>query len=483
MDDCKLDVPMVPGSTCKVKCDESKGYSAKAGTYVCPDQGSTATTSLRCTIITTTTSITTTIGVTTTARTTATTTTTNTPATTTTTTTTTAATTTITPTTTLTTTTAATTVTGEYVIQNPKQACSSQTIVTTLEECKKAKKALEPNAPSDDVQKENFEGVPGGCSRWNGVWFFNDVKGKLDGVSYPVCKVLTSITTATTTTTVTTTTTPTITTTATTTTAASLSGEYVIQNPKQACSSQTIVTTLEECKKAKKALEPNAPSNDVQEENFEKAPGGCSRWNGVWFFNDVKGTLDGLSHPVCKVLTSSTTATTTTTASTTQTTTTLATTISTVTTTTASKTTKHITTVSTTPPSTVTTTTTGVRITTPATTASSNATTPSSTPLQPSLRTTLSHSASKTANITITESNLFEVSTEEIVIASIAGGVVLFVMIIIIAIVIVRKKNEDQKKLDQDRYSSDSSSVIGKKHGDRYSVPHSGNDHESSFAN
>ena len=52
--DCSLDVQMVPGSTCNVKCDETKGYSAQAGTYICPQRGGTATTSLRCTIADTT---------------------------------------------------------------------------------------------------------------------------------------------------------------------------------------------------------------------------------------------------------------------------------------------------------------------------------------------------------------------------------------------------------------------------------------------
>lgn len=49
LNDCMLNTQMAPGSTCNVKCDETKGYLAQVGTYMCPQRGGTATTSLRCT--------------------------------------------------------------------------------------------------------------------------------------------------------------------------------------------------------------------------------------------------------------------------------------------------------------------------------------------------------------------------------------------------------------------------------------------------
>jgi hypothetical protein len=96
-------------------------------------------------------------------------------------------------------------------------------------------------------------------------------------------------------------------------------GKYVIQNSNKACSSDTMLATKEECAKAKAALDPSAP--ELQREDIPTAPGGCSRWNGNWFFNGLTGQLDGASEPVCKAATTTAT-TTTTTATTTATTTT-----------------------------------------------------------------------------------------------------------------------------------------------------------------
>ena len=62
-----------------------------------------------------------------------------------------------------------------------------ETIIATLEECSRAKTALDPNA--DAVETENFDGAPKGCSLYKGKWMFNShATGKLDGISEPVCK-------------------------------------------------------------------------------------------------------------------------------------------------------------------------------------------------------------------------------------------------------------------------------------------------------
>ena len=75
----------------------------------------------------------------------------------------------------------------KYVIQDVDKACSSDTMLASIEECQSAKAELDPTASV--VRKENFSGAPSGCSRWKGLWFFNSATGKLDGASEPVCRV------------------------------------------------------------------------------------------------------------------------------------------------------------------------------------------------------------------------------------------------------------------------------------------------------
>ena len=65
--------------------------------------------------------------------------------------------------------------------------CSPETKITTLKECGRAKITLDPRAPA--VNKEDYEGAPGGCYRHEGRWFFNyQATDILDGVSELVCK-------------------------------------------------------------------------------------------------------------------------------------------------------------------------------------------------------------------------------------------------------------------------------------------------------
>ena len=113
-------------------------------------------------------------------------------------------------------------------------------------------------------------------------------------------------------------------------------GEYVIQSVNKACTLDTVLTTIDECAKAKAALDPSA--SEVQREDLTTAPSGCSRWNGNWFFNSMTGKLDGASEPVCKAATETKTMTTTTsTAATKTSSTTTTTTLSTSITTTSTK--------------------------------------------------------------------------------------------------------------------------------------------------
>lgn len=75
---------------------------------------------------------------------------------------------------------------GRYRVQKHSR-CSSETIITTIDECSRAKAALDAGAPA--VNKEDYEGAPYGCYRHEGRWFFNtQATDTLDSVSEPVCK-------------------------------------------------------------------------------------------------------------------------------------------------------------------------------------------------------------------------------------------------------------------------------------------------------
>ena len=76
---------------------------------------------------------------------------------------------------------------GGYRLQHHTRWCSADTIIATVEECNRAKTALNPKA--DAMKTENFKDAPKGCSLYKGQWIFNThATGKLDGISEPVCK-------------------------------------------------------------------------------------------------------------------------------------------------------------------------------------------------------------------------------------------------------------------------------------------------------
>ena len=81
----------------------------------------------------------------------------------------------------------------------------------------------------------------------------------------------------------------------------STAGGYLLQYHTSSCSSLTILATIEECKNAKAALDPDAAA--VKLELNKDSPKGCSVYNGVWYFNiHEKGALDGTSEAVCKAI-------------------------------------------------------------------------------------------------------------------------------------------------------------------------------------
>ena len=61
-----------------------------------------------------------------------------------------------------------------------------------------------------------------------------------------------------------------------------------------------MVATKDACAVAKAVLDPSAEGG-IKEENYAKAPSGCSRFLKQWFFNAAKGQADGVSEPVCKL--------------------------------------------------------------------------------------------------------------------------------------------------------------------------------------
>ena len=62
-----------------------------------------------------------------------------------------------------------------------------------------------------------------------------------------------------------------------------------------------MLTTIAECSSVKTVLGPRAAGVTV--EDYAKAPQGCSRADGEWYFNKhAEGALDGESEPVCKII-------------------------------------------------------------------------------------------------------------------------------------------------------------------------------------
>ena len=75
---------------------------------------------------------------------------------------------------------------------------------------------------------------------------------------------------------------------------------FTVQLPANQCSSDTALTTMRDCISAKAVVNPGA--GEVEEDNSENAPTGCSRFKGDWLFNTAaKGMPDGASYPVCKI--------------------------------------------------------------------------------------------------------------------------------------------------------------------------------------
>ena len=78
-------------------------------------------------------------------------------------------------------------------------------------------------------------------------------------------------------------------------------GAFVLQHPSKKCSADTMLTTIAECSSVKTVLAPRAAGVTV--EDYAKAPKGCSRADGEWYFNThTEGALDGESEPVCKII-------------------------------------------------------------------------------------------------------------------------------------------------------------------------------------
>ena len=76
----------------------------------------------------------------------------------------------------------------------------------------------------------------------------------------------------------------------------------MVQSASKACSADTILDSISECKSAKVVLDANA-DGDVKSEKYDDTPKGCSRHKGKWYFNiHATGALDGASEPICKTV-------------------------------------------------------------------------------------------------------------------------------------------------------------------------------------
>ena len=75
----------------------------------------------------------------------------------------------------------------------------------------------------------------------------------------------------------------------------------MIQHPSKQCSADTMLTTIAECNSIKTVLDPR--TTPLKVEDYAKAPKGCSRENGQWYFNEhAIGAVDDKSEPVCKII-------------------------------------------------------------------------------------------------------------------------------------------------------------------------------------
>ena len=136
-------------------------------------------------------------------------------------------------------------------------------MLPTIDECRRARAALDPNG--DAVEQKTQANTPKGCHRLNGKWYFNgDAIGGSDGVSDHVCK-------------------PTV----------------AFQAPNNLCRAHTMLTTIDECRRARAALSPEGDA--VEQESRATTPKGCSYFDGKWYFNThATGASDSVSEPVCK---------------------------------------------------------------------------------------------------------------------------------------------------------------------------------------
>jgi hypothetical protein len=136
-------------------------------------------------------------------------------------------------------------------------------MLPTIDECRRAKAALDPIGGA--VTQGAKPNTPKGCSIHDGKWYFNEhATGKSDDFSELVCK-------------------PTVT----------------FQAPDKPCQVHTMLTTIDECRRARAALNPKGDA--VVQESRATTPKGCSYFDGKWYFNDhPTGRSDGVTEPVCK---------------------------------------------------------------------------------------------------------------------------------------------------------------------------------------
>ena len=81
--------------------------------------------------------------------------------------------------------------TDAFLVQYFSKLCTSDTILTTIEECRSAQSIVDPQA--DAVTLEHTAATPKGCSQFEGSWYFNTHEtGEIYSSSEPVCKYTTT---------------------------------------------------------------------------------------------------------------------------------------------------------------------------------------------------------------------------------------------------------------------------------------------------
>ena len=201
-------------------------------------------------------------------------------------------------------------VAGGYVVQHHSQACTTDTALATASECSSAQSELDPYAAA--VSTEESAQFSKGCLRWKEKWIFNSHDtDELDGGSNPICqsgnadpnwthatvRMCKRFSFA---------------------SPMALSHhlqihtchvrpthgyafvtEYVVQDHDRACTRDTMVTSFNECSRAKTSFDRDAA--DVEKESNADTPKGCSLYKGKWYFNShATGKLDGEREPICQ---------------------------------------------------------------------------------------------------------------------------------------------------------------------------------------